>query len=135
MSSLRRMVALHDLCWNFIFSHQMICKQHIVLNHVFFKYKGNLKIQTRYIRSTKINVNYCPPTKLQEGNVFSRICQSIIFSTGFPSRDSQCSPCTGTPQGLVLAPWSSECIWDLTVHRASRVPALENPTVLTSGGY
>ena len=29
------MVALHDLHWNFIFSSQMICKQYIVLNHMF----------------------------------------------------------------------------------------------------
>ena len=29
------MVALHNLCWNFLFSCQMICKQYIVLNHVF----------------------------------------------------------------------------------------------------
>ena len=37
------MVALHDLCWNFLFSHQMICKQHIILNHVFFRYESNLE--------------------------------------------------------------------------------------------
>ena len=43
------MVALHDLCWNFLFSHQMICKQHIILNHKFFRYESNLKIQTCYI--------------------------------------------------------------------------------------
>ena len=29
------MVALHDLYWNFLFSCQMICKQYIVLNHMF----------------------------------------------------------------------------------------------------
>ena len=43
MSSLCEMIALHDLCWNFLFSHQMICKQHIVLNHVFFQYESNLE--------------------------------------------------------------------------------------------
>ena len=43
------MVALHDLPWDFLFSHQMICKQYIVLNHVFFQYESNLEIQTRYI--------------------------------------------------------------------------------------
>ena len=37
------MVALHDLRWNFLFSCQMICKQHIVLNHMFFRYESNLK--------------------------------------------------------------------------------------------
>ena len=37
------MVALHDPCWNFVFSHQMICKQYIVLNHMFFWYESNLK--------------------------------------------------------------------------------------------
>ena len=37
------MVALHDLHWNFLFSCQMICKQHIVLNHMFFRYESNLK--------------------------------------------------------------------------------------------
>ena len=25
---------------------------------------------------------YCLPTKLQEGNVFSHVCQSVILSTG-----------------------------------------------------
>ena len=29
------MVALHDLCWNLLFSCQMICKQYIILNHMF----------------------------------------------------------------------------------------------------
>ena len=37
------MVVLHNLHWNFLFSHQMICKQYIVLNHVFFLYESNLK--------------------------------------------------------------------------------------------
>ena len=37
------MAALHDLCWDFLFSSQMICKQHIVLNHVFFQYESNLE--------------------------------------------------------------------------------------------
>ena len=43
------MAALHDLCWDFLFSCQMICKQHIILNHVFFQYESNLKIRTHYI--------------------------------------------------------------------------------------
>ena len=42
------MVALHDLHWNYFISRQMICKQHIVLNYVFFWYESNLKIRTRY---------------------------------------------------------------------------------------
>ena len=29
------MVALHDLNWNFLFSHQMIGQQYIILNHMF----------------------------------------------------------------------------------------------------
>ena len=37
------MAALHDLHWDVPFSCQMICKQHIVLNHMFFLYKSNLK--------------------------------------------------------------------------------------------
>ena len=37
------MVSFHDLCWNFLFFCQMICKQHIVLNDVFFRYESNLK--------------------------------------------------------------------------------------------
>ena len=37
------MAALHDLHWDFLFFCQMICKQHIVLNHVFFRYKSNLE--------------------------------------------------------------------------------------------
>ena len=37
------MAALHDLCWDFLFSCQMNCKQHIVLNHVFFRYESNLE--------------------------------------------------------------------------------------------
>ena len=28
-------IALHDLCWTLLLSHQMICKQYIILNHVF----------------------------------------------------------------------------------------------------
>ena len=43
MSSPCGTAALHDFCWDFLFSRQMICKQHIVLNHVFFRYKSNLK--------------------------------------------------------------------------------------------
>ena len=46
------MVALHDLHWNFLFSCQMICKQHIILNHMFFQYKSNLEIRTHYIDVT-----------------------------------------------------------------------------------
>ena len=37
------MVALHNLCWDFLFSHQIICKQHIILNHMFFRYESNLE--------------------------------------------------------------------------------------------
>ena len=37
------MVAPHDLCLNFLFSCQMICKQHIILNHVFLGYESNLE--------------------------------------------------------------------------------------------
>ena len=37
------MVALYDLCWNFLFSRHMICKQHIIFNHMFFRYKNNLE--------------------------------------------------------------------------------------------
>ena len=48
MSSPCTMAAL-DLRKNFPFAHQMICKQHIVLNHVFFRYESNLEIRTRYI--------------------------------------------------------------------------------------
>ena len=36
------MAALHDLHWDFLFS-RMICKQHIVLNHVFFRHESNLE--------------------------------------------------------------------------------------------
>ena len=39
------MAALHDLHWDFLFSHQMVCKQHIVLNHMFFQHESNLEIQ------------------------------------------------------------------------------------------
>ena len=37
------MAALHNLHWDFLFSRQMIFKQHIILNHVFFRYESNLK--------------------------------------------------------------------------------------------
>ena len=43
------MAVLYDLHWNPLFSRQMICKQYIVLNHVFFWYESNLEIRTRYI--------------------------------------------------------------------------------------
>ena len=52
------MAAPHDLCWNPLFSCQMICKQYIILHHVFFRYKSNLKIQTHY--STILNVSKEP---------------------------------------------------------------------------
>ena len=42
------MVTLHDLCWNFLFSRQMICKQHIALNHMFFRYESNLRDSPRW---------------------------------------------------------------------------------------
>ena len=50
------MVALHDLHWNFLFSCQMICKQHIILNHMFFQYESNLEPVTWM--SYKDNVNH-----------------------------------------------------------------------------
>ena len=43
------MAAPHDLCWNPPFSCQMICKQNIGLNHMFFRYESNLEIRTHYI--------------------------------------------------------------------------------------
>ena len=46
------MAAPHNLHWNPLFSHQMICKQYIILNHVFFQYKSNLEIRTCYINET-----------------------------------------------------------------------------------
>ena len=46
MSSLCGMVACHDLHWNPLFSRQMICKQYIILNHVFFRYESNLETVT-----------------------------------------------------------------------------------------
>ena len=42
------MAAPHDLCQNPLFSHQMICKQYIVLNHVFFWYESNLEPVTSF---------------------------------------------------------------------------------------
>ena len=41
------MAALQDLCWDFLFSHQMICKQHIILNHMFSQYESNLEPTTQ----------------------------------------------------------------------------------------
>ena len=52
MSSPHGMAAPYELCWNPLFSHQMICKQYIVLKHVFFQYESNLEIRTRYITLT-----------------------------------------------------------------------------------
>ena len=40
------MAALHDLRWDFLFSHQMICKQHIILNHVFL---GGLSLHLNHL--------------------------------------------------------------------------------------
>ena len=37
------MVALHDLCSNFLYPCQMICKQYIVLTHMLFWYESNLE--------------------------------------------------------------------------------------------
>ena len=37
------MVVLHNLHQNFLFSHQIICKQHIILNHMFLWYESNLE--------------------------------------------------------------------------------------------
>ena len=51
------MAALHDLRWDFLFSHQMICKQHIVLNHMFFQYESNLEPVTLISRrNNEINL-------------------------------------------------------------------------------
>ena len=49
MSSLHGIVALHDLHWNFLFSHQMISKQDIVLNHVF----SDMKVISKFGPVTK----------------------------------------------------------------------------------
>ena len=38
------------------YSHQMICKQHIVLNHLFSEYESNLEIQTRNINDTILSL-------------------------------------------------------------------------------
>ena len=36
----------NDLRQNPLFSRQMICKQYIILNHVFFQYESNLEPTT-----------------------------------------------------------------------------------------
>ena len=48
------MAALHDLPWDFLFFHQMICKQHIVLNHVFFRYESDLEPITTTSNQDKV---------------------------------------------------------------------------------
>ena len=65
MSSPCRMAALHDLCWDFLFSRQMICKQHIILNHMFFRYESNLEPVTlqsldwETLESRRFNMHLC----------------------------------------------------------------------------
>ena len=53
MSSPCGTAVLQDLRWDFLFSHQMICKQRIVLNYVFFRYESNLEPVT-VIRNNSI---------------------------------------------------------------------------------
>ena len=56
------MVALHDLCQNPLFSCQMICKQYIILNHVFFRYESSLELVTlllKYLNSSVIANTFC----------------------------------------------------------------------------
>ena len=56
------MAALHDLHWDFLFSCQKNCKQHIILNHVFFRYKSNLKpvtCQTYFTITSRIFNESC----------------------------------------------------------------------------
>ena len=50
------MAAPHDPCWNPLFSYQMICKQYIVLNQVFFRYESNVEIQTRYNNYSRVKM-------------------------------------------------------------------------------
>ena len=58
------MVALHDLRWNLLFSCQMICKQNIVLNHVFFRYESNLEpvtLNADFIENPGTDTLHLPP--------------------------------------------------------------------------
>ena len=72
------MAALHDLCWDFLFSYQMICKQHIILNHVFFRYKSNLKPVTYTPFWLNIIVNV-PKLKFTQTHIPHNYTSQIIF--------------------------------------------------------
>ena len=72
------MVAPHDLCQNPLFSHKMICKQYIILNHVFFWYKSNLKPVTYSPFWLNIVLNV-PKLKITQTHIPHNNTSQIIF--------------------------------------------------------
>ena len=68
------MIALHGLCWNFLFSHQMICKQCIILNHVFLRYEG--------IESVTLMLPFCSGLLFMRRLCFYRCLSFILFTGG-----------------------------------------------------
>ena len=78
MSSLCGMVALHDLHWNFLFSCQMICNQHIILNHVFFQYESNLEPVT-FMCASKYIYSLNMPKPIQNFLIFSKRTELLSF--------------------------------------------------------
>ena len=115
------MVALHDFCWNFPLSHQMICKQHIVLNHVFFRYKSNLK---PIEKQECIPVGCIPPAHWLHLVVSSGACMpgghacwGDVWSGGACPGDVHAWGCGGCAQGRGhVCPgghaWPGKVCWD-----------------------
>ena len=100
MPSLCGMVALHDLHWNFLFSHQMICKQYIILNHVFSIY---------YIYQVKnYRINFYHPQSFGQGDIFKCVCLSM--RGWLPSMHHRSHEHGVLHPGMVLPPVEGVCI-------------------------
>ena len=100
------MVALHDLRSDFLFSCQMICKQHIVLNQVFFRYESNLepvtlkiKLILKYVIIWLLYNCDIRSTGLQLDHFHLKISTSFVF---FHSRVAFTSFFWGWTSGLLM---------------------------------
>ena len=120
------MAAPHNLCWNPLFSHQMICKQYIILNHMFFWYESNLEIRTCYSNKQECIPLGCIPSAavaisgggvsayggVRPGGCLPRgcVCPGRCLPMGCVCLEGMCIPaCNGADTPVNRVP--DTCLW------------------------
>ena len=89
--------ALHNLCWDSLFSCQMICKQHIILNHVFFQYESNLEPVTCQWEIQGGLQGSAPPLFIQILSFSCRFQQKLSKITGGRTTPRDLASSLGNP--------------------------------------